>query len=393
MSREYPPAKRMGGIATYLKIVAEEFVKQGHKVTVVAANDDTRFRRDEKINGVNIIRLQGGDFFVPEEESNDSKIKRLRSLYRFYSYRKLIRKEIEKIPDIDIIEVAEYGAEYLYLLNLKIPLTIRLHTATLLDRSTGRIKDFKLSRIHEYILGKKEKRILEKVPFISSCCNSLLEWTQNYYNIEASNPVVIYNPINLSLWKYNTEVDYMENSILFAGTVTKEKGIRDLIDACLFLRKSGIPVMLTVAGKLGSYGEKLKEEISKDNKDWCKILGHVSQNQLRELYSSHKVSCFPSWWEALGMVCLEAMACGNITLTSDIGGFSEIITDGKDGFLVKQKDPKQLALKLKNALGLSKEDVESIKFNARNTLREKFSVELISKNLEKHYQNVIAAWK
>lgn len=392
VSREYPPAQRMGGIAAYLKIVAEEFVKKGHKVTVIAANDDTRFSCEEKINGVNIIRLSGGDFIVKEKEPHANNLKKFRCIYRFNSYRKKIRNTILNIPDVDIIEVAEYGAEYQYLLKLNIPLTVRLHTATLLDRSTGGFKKFKIARFHEYILGINEIKTLEKVPFITSCSKSLLVWTQNNYNLKATNPEVIYNPINLDQWGKFINSEYNENSILFAGTVAKEKGIGDLLEACSMLRESGIPVNLTVAGKLGSYGESLQREISKGNKEWCKLLGHVSQPRLQELYSSHKVSCFPSWWEAFGMVSLEAMACGNITLTSNIGGFSEIITDRKDGLLVKPKDPEQLAFKLKEALDLSKDDVESIKINAQETLRAKFSVDLITNKLEKHYNNVIATW-
>lgn len=42
VSREYPPAIRMGGIASYVREIAETMVKRGHNVTVIAANDNTK---------------------------------------------------------------------------------------------------------------------------------------------------------------------------------------------------------------------------------------------------------------------------------------------------------------------------------------------------------------
>lgn len=393
VSREYPPTKRMGGIAAYLKIVAEEFVKQGNKVTVIASNDDTRFRREEIINGVKVIRLSGGDFFIKGAEPKYSKFKNFRCIYRFGRFRKKIKKEIQRIPDLDIIEVAEYGAEYIYLLKLNIPLTVRLHTSTLLDRRTGKVKKFKFSRFHEFLLGKIEINLLSKAPFVNSCCLSLLEWTQNFYNLKATNPEVIYNPINIDAWSFNSDFEYQENSILFAGTITNEKGVGDLLTACSILRNSGLPIKLSLAGKISSSGLLVKKRVIDQKLDWCTFLGQVSQQELQKLYASHKISCFPSWWEACGMVCLESMASGNITLTSNIGGFSEIITDGKDGFFVEPKNPEALAKKLKEVLCLSKKEIEIIKINALNTLRTNFSLEQITKKLENHYKYVITNWK
>ena len=64
VTREYPPSKRGGGIATYVKEIAEQMVLAGHQVTVIAASDDTRTQSDEMDNGIRIIRLRGGDFVI-----------------------------------------------------------------------------------------------------------------------------------------------------------------------------------------------------------------------------------------------------------------------------------------------------------------------------------------
>ena len=83
--REYPPSLRGGGIASYIKDMSHGLHDAGHRVTVIAASDNTNLASDEDDDGVRVIRLSGGDFFIPEAEKG-SKIKKLRTLTRFYSY-------------------------------------------------------------------------------------------------------------------------------------------------------------------------------------------------------------------------------------------------------------------------------------------------------------------
>ena len=102
--REYPPSLRGGGIASYLKIVAEGFATRGHKVTVVTANDDTSVEKRETVNGVSVIRLAGGDFCIPKAESKSVFIHKFRFMYRFHSYRRRVLAEVKRLDKIDIIE-------------------------------------------------------------------------------------------------------------------------------------------------------------------------------------------------------------------------------------------------------------------------------------------------
>lgn len=124
--REYPPTLRGGGIASYIHEMAINLIRRAHSVTVICASDDTRVFSDRKEDGIRVIRLSGGDFILPQIEKS-SLIKKMRCLYRFFSYRKKILRQIEQLKDVDIIEVAEYGAEAYYLSKCHVPVVIRLH--------------------------------------------------------------------------------------------------------------------------------------------------------------------------------------------------------------------------------------------------------------------------
>lgn len=391
VSREYPPSHRGGGISTYLKIMAEGFAARGHQVTVIAASDDTRLKSDSIINGVRVIRLNGGDFLIKESEPESGFADKFRFLYRFHSYRKKIREVIDRLDNVDIIEVAEFGAEGLYLNGLECPVVYRLHTPTLLDHKNFSLQKLNPSNFLYYYSGRKELQVLRKnAKYITSCSTSLKQWVERYVSPNAKEIKVIYNPLQKDFIKdasINPNVAE-SNNVFFAGTICDWKGAEDLIKACKILNDSGTGVKLKMAGKVGAYGENLKAQYASES--WLQILGKLPQEDLKDLYSSSSVVCFPSWWENMPMVCIEAMAQGAIVIGSNSGGMAEIIEDGKSGFLLPPKQPDLWAKKIKEAIELPDEARDSISDEAVRRIKDVFSLEKILDETESYYKSIIS---
>jgi glycosyltransferase involved in cell wall biosynthesis len=79
--------------------------------------------------------------------------------------------------------------------------------------------------------------------------------------------------------------------------------------------------------------------------------------ELREYYKKAQVFVLPSVWpEPLGIVILEAMANSVPVVASGVGGIKEMVKEGETGFLVKPKDVRELAHKIKNLLDNSGEN-------------------------------------
>ena len=392
VSREYPPSRRAGGIATYLKIVAEGFAARGHKVTVIAANDDTSREQREVSNGIEVVRLAGGDFLIPGAEPSASRLARLRFLYRFHSYRRRVAAELRRIPDADVVEVAEYGAEGLYLNGTGVPVVYRLHTPALLDHS-----DFSLSKLSTanalyYYAGRKELDILRRhARFVTSCSSSLREWAVRHAGLDASRVQVIYNPLQPDFFHHDASVQPAEAPerpyVFFAGTICDWKGAADLVEAVGLLNREGLSVDLRMAGKSGAFGERLAAEHASDG--WLHILGKLPQQELKALYRGAAVVCFPSWWENMPMVCLEAMSLGAIVVGSDSGGMAEIIEDGKSGYLLPPKRPEAWAAKIREAMALTAEQRASISEAARARISSVFSLDSILDSTERVYRDAI----
>lgn len=386
--REFVGSLRGGGIGSYMEEIAKEYVAIGHKVTIVTASDDTRSESTYLRDGYTVMSLSGGDFFCKGAEPG-SKLKKLRLLYRFHSYRKKLKYVISGIKDADIVEVADYGAEALYLQDLSIPVVIRLHTPLSLSLSNlNRIKP-RLIDFRRYLGLRAENRIFNNVKYITSCSQSLLDWLKANFLINPNLVEVIKNPVK-SIEPFGLSFTEHENlSIFYAGTISETKGVGDLIDACRILRDKGLEVTLRLAGKGGSYCDKLKQGLDSEDAKWCEFLGKLSREEVYKQYHAASVCCFPSWWENMPMVVLESMSLGSIVVSTDAGGTKEIIHDGIDGFLVPRKSPQKLADALESALKLNKNQKLTMKERAKTEIQHNYNPRLIATQMIGFFDKVI----
>lgn len=390
--REYPPSLRGGGIASYIKEVAHGLHDAGHRVTVIAASDDTRLSSDEDDEGVRVIRLSGGDFLIPQVEGN-SLLKKFRMFYRFYAYRKRIREKILSLGEVDVIEVPEYGAEGYFLNDIGIPVITRLHTPMLLDHYHFSLQKLSKANWQYFWQGCKELKVMKEARYITSCSISLKEWSQKFLGIHSDKIKVIYNPILSKRWSSNSSQSSTEKDgkkhILFVGTVCDWKGCGDLADACKLLADSGEIgcVQLDLVGKTGAYADELNAKYG--NEKWFHLVGKLPREEVMKRYARADVVCFPSWWENMPMVCIEAMLSGAVVIGSNSGGMSEIIEDGKSGFLMTPRDPQVLADKIKEVCMLPMETKENVRTEAHERIMQNFDMKVIIPQMVDYYQMVI----
>ena len=174
--------------------------------------------------------------------------------------------------------------------------------------------------------------------------------------------------------------------LLFPSRLIKEKGIMELIRACLLLEQENIPIKLYVAGKLdeGNRSALNEEEISvlKKLKDVF-LLGHI--DDMRELYKKIDVVVLPSWREGLSKSLLEAAAMEKAIITTNVPGCKEIVKHMKTGLLVNVNNPiqiKESIIKIYNNPGLAKKFGKA----ARLRVKKKFELEKINRMTIKEYE-------
>ncbi len=140
--------------------------------------------------------------------------------------------------------------------------------------------------------------------------------------------------------------------LLFVGRLTQQKGLDTLIDGLSFLKKGGCSPQLTIAGggaQRSAYEQRVAELGLSSN---VTFLGPVAHDEVYALMASSRICVVPSEDdEGLGLVLLEALACGSIVVASDIRVFQEMLSNIKEqGEIFRAGDSVELAQAIKNAL-------------------------------------------
>lgn len=156
--------------------------------------------------------------------------------------------------------------------------------------------------------------------------------------------------------------------VLFVGRLAEKKGVTYLIEAM-----KNIDAKLVIVGD-GPLKNDLMQQAAPQKDKIC-FMGSRTHEELIKIYASADVFVAPSITaadgdkEGLGLVLLEAMASGLPVIGSNSGGIPEIVHDGENGFLTREKDSKAIAQKI-NALLTNKEGYEKMSENAVLTAKE-----------------------
>jgi phosphatidylinositol alpha-mannosyltransferase len=135
--------------------------------------------------------------------------------------------------------------------------------------------------------------------------------------------------------------------ILFVGREEERKGLPVLLSAFAGLRQH-VPARLEVIGAEPEGVEPLLAQVE-GGMDGIETLGRVEDDELWRRLHGADVLCAPSLGgESFGMVLTEAFAAGTPVVASDIAGYRQVVTHGRDGLLVPPGDPLALAEALRS---------------------------------------------
>lgn len=209
-----------------------------------------------------------------------------------------------------------YGSLYN---KIKIPYYITLHgteTLTICNKNKS---------LYKQLISMLLKQSLNKSKLITSPSKWLVEGLQKEYKTKT---IIIPNGVDTKEFR-PLRIKKENNVILFVGQFVKMKGIKELIN---------------VAKELSQYefwfaGEgPLAKIINLPN---TKNFGFIKRNELVNLYNKATICIFPSYYENMPIVGLEAMACGKAVITTPLG-FSEYIKNGKDGLIIPAQNENEL---------------------------------------------------
>lgn len=135
--------------------------------------------------------------------------------------------------------------------------------------------------------------------------------------------------------------------VLFLGNVIERKGLHTLIEA---VRELPEKVRLDVVGSLEfepRYASEMRKIVERYGlSSVVHFHGSLAEKHLAGMLRSAHVLAVPSSYEGFGIVYLEGMGLGLPAIGTTAGAASEIISDGRDGFLIPPEAANALANQL-----------------------------------------------
>ncbi len=198
----------------------------------------------------------------------------------------------------------------------------------------------------------------------------------------------VYHGIDAHVYNYS-ENEFESNKLCFLGRTDPQKGLADAVEVALATNldlEIGAKISLTEEAS-EYFSKKVKPHI--DNKK-IKFLGEVDLSQKKKLLKTSKALLFPiNWDEAFGLVMIEAMACGTPVIAYNRGSVSEIIEDGKTGFVIEKGNIKKMVDATNVINSMSEEEYKKMRQNCRSRFEELFTSEKMVQGYKNIYEKLL----
>jgi glycosyltransferase involved in cell wall biosynthesis len=337
VSQEYPPGY-VGGIGTQTRVKARALAAMGHDVEVLTAGDElgpALATRDDDGTTVHALQPPGGPFAMHRTEAY------------WLGYTWAVHGALRRLSEsrrYDVVDFADYAAEgFAHQLDRPAndPTAIVAHLHGSLGMFSEQIgwppPGDPLLRVG----GFMEDISIELADGLLAASRSIAELTCARLGIDGRLIDVVAGAVDSDFFAPapRTERNGRGLCVLFVGNLVANKGVGTVLEAFIRLAGEHPGLSLTIAGSAdGEIADELRARAALAGlADRVALLGFVEHEQLPHLYRSADVFAAPSQYEGgLGLVYLEAMACGLPVVATAAGGSAEAIEGGETGLLLER---------------------------------------------------------
>ena len=188
-----------------------------------------------------------------------------------------------------------------------------------------------IDQLHGTITGKISKKYENDALTWADAITVISKEAFDYYTSLGYKVFQVPNAIDVTSLSLNEDRRYTKQ-VIFAGRLSKEKGINTLIEIG---KKLSSDIQLIILGT-GPDEQKISE-LAKNHKN-VHYLGYQIKEDTISLIRGSDILIQPSLKEGISSTLLESMACKTAIITSNVGGNVELIENDLNGVLIDSQD-------------------------------------------------------
>ncbi len=322
LNYEYPPLG--GGAGIVSQHLANEFISNGHRVTVLTTwfAGEPEFHSE---NNLTVIRLRSKRKHTYESNPTE--------MFSWMQYARNYFKEHKNEYKFDIC-LANFtlpgGAVAAYLKKKwKLPYVILSHGHDIPWFSPKQMFFWHLLcyPVIRFLLFDSSNNIL--------LTNQLKGKADKFigHNKASKNNVIPNGLLSFNLRKGFEANDKIVHA-LFVGRLVEQKDPLTVIKSFRRLQSQGIPIHLKIIGD-GILKNEIEDYITKHQIKNIEVLGKISHSSVMEAYTKAHLIIAPSREEAMSLSILEAISCGLYIFATQVSGNKEVILEEVNGNFVE----------------------------------------------------------
>jgi glycosyltransferase involved in cell wall biosynthesis/GT2 family glycosyltransferase len=351
----YPPLP-CGGVAVFIRALAEKLAACGHEITVITFTSPGRPHTVDFESGVWVHRLSIESEFenlnVPNMPDHPLRLSQiiLAELNRINERRKF-EWVISSVWDLPLGATIASG---------------RYKVATYLVTSYALMLDTKLEwrsnrnyyENHVLKMIAVERWAIQNSNLVIGSTRAILRDSEKMYGIKVPEDRLAIVPFGLRNHQSKKTRKTEIIKLLFVGRFERRKGIHLLLEIIPVILEKYRNVEVDLVGDCNiaqpnekSFWQEFQEKHV--GASWLGKInapGIVSEQVLEDYYEDCDIFIAPSLYESFGLVYIEAMRHGKPCIGSNIGGIPEVIIDGETGILVDPGSPSSLLLAIERLL-------------------------------------------
>ena len=241
-------------------------------------------------------------------------------------------------------------------------------------------------------IARLYKEYFPKVDGFHAVSRAIAEEAQRW-GAAAEKIRVVYSGLDLQKIQAYQKRDWRlghPHQILSVGRIHWLKGYHYALDAIALLRQKGISIQYTIIAP-GDSTELLYQIKGLGLQEQVKIIPGLPQEKVFAAMANADLLLLPSVMEGIANVVLEAMAIGLPIVSSDCGGMAEVVEDGVNGLLFRNRDVNNMASQLEVMINLNPEQRKLMAQAAQRTIQQQHSLDRLGLEMSRLYESVLCA--